>query len=135
MFPIFRIFSRFIFSILPVFLMFSNHISFTFRILSIFLIFSKVPIILTFSHFLYSSFHTFNFFNSHFPCLSFSFSLSHTHTHTHTHTHIQIVSLLSSHSMLHKSNFLVFPANVCCPLLRSRTVFIFSVCSCPLFSP
>ena len=98
--PISLIFSKFIFftfSILPVFLIFSNYISFTFPILPIFLlfsnfIFSKVPIFLTFPDFLFPSFHTFNFFNSH----SLSLSLSHTNSffpilsfHTSFHLNLQ----------------------------------------------
>ena len=90
----FNIFPFLIFqtSILPVFLILSNYISFTFPILRIFLffsnfIFSKVPIFLTFLDFLFSSFHTFNFFNS--------FSLLHTNSSSpilsfHTSFHLNI---------------------------------------------
>ena len=79
-------------SILPVFLIFLNYIFFTLSILPIFLIFFI-------SHFLFPSFHTFNFSNSHFP----AYSLSHTNSFSSMLSIIPF--LLSFHISFHLTSF------------------------------
>ena len=96
-------------SILPVFLIFSNYIFFTFSILPIFLIFFI-------SHFLFPSFHTFNFSNSHFP----SFCLSHTNSFSPIPSIIPF--LLSLHVSFHLTSF--FPNSTSLYNFPNRTHFV-----------